>query len=58
MNSRVTAGLAIVVCAIWALSMITDAVNANYDPPAGIHGALMLVLGGIFGARIAGRDGA
>jgi hypothetical protein len=58
MNSRISGGLAIVVTTIWALSMIMDAVAANYDPPGGIHGALMVVLGGIFGARIVGRDGA
>lgn len=56
MNSRVTAGLAIVVTTVWSLSMAMDAINAGYDPPAGIHAALMVVLGGIFGARLAGRE--
>lgn len=55
MNSKVTTFLAIVVVVVWAASMVLDAVNQSYDPPAGIHGALMLVLGGVFGARIVGK---
>lgn len=55
MNPRVTTFLAILVATIWALSMIFDALNTGYDPPPAIHGALMLVLGGVFGARVVGR---
>lgn len=55
MSSRVTSSLAIVVTVIWSLSMLYDAINTSYDPPAPIHGAFMLVLGGVFGARLAGK---
>lgn len=55
MNSKITAFLSILVTVIWSLSMLLDAFNANYDPPAPIHGAFMLVLGGVFGARLAGK---
>lgn len=57
MNEKVTTWLAVSVSAVWALSMMLDAVKNAYDPPAGIHGALMLVLGGVFGARLAGKNG-
>lgn len=57
MNPRLTAGITIVVTTIWALSMILDAIpNFDYNPPAPIHGAFMLVLGGVFGARLAHKD--
>lgn len=56
MNSKITAILSILVTVMWSLSMILDAFNQNYDPPAPIHGAFMLVLGGIFGSRLAGRE--
>lgn len=55
MSPKLTTFLAIVVTALWSMSMILDAVNLNYDPPAPIHGAFMLVLGGVFGARLAGK---
>lgn len=56
MSQGVTTILALLVSGIWALSMVMDAVNTAYDPPAGIHGALMLVLGGVFGARLVGKE--
>lgn len=56
MSPKITTALAIVVTALWSMSMILDAVNLKYDPPAPIHGAFMLVLGGVFGARLAGKD--
>lgn len=55
MTPRLTAILAMVVTFIWSGSMLFDAFNQAYDPPAPIHGAFMLVLGGVFGARLAGR---
>lgn len=55
MNPKMTAILAVVVTVIWSLSMLFDAFNPAYDPPAPVHGAFMLVLGGVFGARLAGR---
>lgn len=57
MSQRVTTILALLVSFVWALSMVLDAVNQSYDPPAGIHGALMLVLGGVFGARLVNKNG-
>lgn len=56
MSQRVTTILALLVSFVWALSMVLDAVNRAYDPPAGIHGALMLVLGGVFGARLVNKN--
>lgn len=41
---------------LWAASMIYDGFNATYDPPAAIHGALTIVLGGAVGARIVAKD--
>lgn len=56
MSQRTTTWLAILVSTIWAVSMIVNVVQPAYVPPAGIHGALMLVLGGVFGARMIGRN--
>lgn len=56
MNQTVTTWLALLVSSIWAVSMIWNVVQPGYVPPAGIHGALMLVLGGVFGARMVGRN--
>lgn len=56
MSPKLTAAIAMIVTLLWSASMVLDAVNANYDPPAPIHGAFMLVLGGVFGARLAGKD--
>lgn len=56
MSPKLTTFLAIVVTVLWSASMILDAVNSTYDPPAPIHGAFMLVLGGVFGARLAGKE--
>lgn len=55
MSPKLTTFMAIVVTTLWSLSMILDAINTSYDPPAPIHGAFMLVLGGVFGARLAGK---
>lgn len=57
MTQGVTTWLAILVSTIWAVSMVINVVQPGYVPPAGIHGALMLVLGGVFGARMVGRNG-
>jgi len=51
-------GLAIVVTTVWAVSFVVSAVpGSNYSPPAGVHGAMMIVLGAVFGARIARGGG-
>lgn len=55
MSPKLTSMMAIVVTVLWSASMLLDAVQASYDPPAPIHGAFMLVLGGVFGARLAGK---
>lgn len=44
------------VFVLWAMSMIYDGYNAEYDPPAAIHGALTIVLGGAVGARLTNKD--
>jgi len=56
MNDRATTFLAIGVFIVWAASMIYDGLNTTYEPPAAIHGAITLVLGGIFGARALGKN--
>jgi hypothetical protein len=53
---KLTTFLAVLVALIWAGSLMLDAVNREYEPPAAIHGALMLVLGGTFGARVVKND--
>lgn len=57
MSPAVTTWLALLVSAIWAVSMIVNVVQPAYVPPSGIHGALMLVLAGVFGVRAMGKDG-
>lgn len=57
MSQATTTWLAILVSTIWAVSMIVNVIQPAYVPPPGIHGALMLVLAGVFGARMVGRNG-
>lgn len=57
MSQAVTTWLACLVSVVWAVSMIVNVIQPGYIPPAGIHGALMLVLGGVFGARMIGKNG-
>lgn len=58
MNEKIMNGIAIVVVAVWAMSMIANMIpSLHYDPPVGIYPALMVVLGSIFGVRIVRRDG-
>lgn len=48
-NNKVSTGLAIVITGAWAVSFIVDIVNKNYDPPASVHGLMMMVAGAVFG---------
>ncbi len=57
MSQRATTWLALLVSTIWALSMVINVIQPNRPVPAGINGALMMVLAGVFGARVAGRNG-
>lgn len=59
-GKRLTAGDFIggVVTLVWAISMVTDMLVANYDPPPMIYPALLTVLGGIFGRQISKKNGA
>lgn len=56
MNQKITSAIVLLVTVIWSLSMVYDAVNSAYDPPAPIHGAFMLVLGSIVGLKVAGKE--
>jgi hypothetical protein len=43
------------VIAVWGVAQVADVVVADYESPAEIHLAVMLVLGALFGLR--GSDG-
>lgn len=47
MDPRVTASLAFLFSAVWAVLMIWDAASAGYNPPAAIHGVPTLVIGAL-----------
>lgn len=40
---------------MWACSFIVDMLTTTYEPPAGIHAAMLVVLGAIFGAQAVRR---
>lgn len=47
-------GLAVGVAVVWAISFVADALpGSTYDPPVAVHAAFMVVLGAVFGVRIA-----
>lgn len=48
-------GLAILVALVWAVSFIVDALSDKYEPPVAIHGAMMVVLGAVFGVQLVKR---
>lgn len=50
--NKLATGLGTVVGAMWTASMTADIFIKTYDPPAMIHTAMMLVLGGIFGKGV------
>ena len=48
--------IAAVVTVVWACSFVADVVpTLAYDPPQAIHGAMLVVVGGIFGREIGRR---
>lgn len=45
-----------VVTVVWGCSFVADVIpSLNYNPPQAIHGAMLLVVGGIFGSEIRRR---
>ena len=56
MTQRNATLLGFLVFAIWASSMVWDALSASYDPPAGIQAAFLLVVGWVVGSRFAGKE--
>lgn len=55
-DTRLRLWIAGVVTVVWACSFVADVVpSLNYNPPQAIHGAMLLVVGGIFGTEVARR---
>lgn len=48
-------GLAVVVSIVWATSFVIDAFSTEYEPPIAVHGAMMVVLGAVFGVQLVKR---
>lgn len=45
--------LALTVTFVWAISFVADIVQGDkYEPPIAIHGAMLVVLGSIFGFQL------
>lgn len=56
MDKRLTAVIAIVITAAWAVSFLVDIVNPRYEVPAGIHPLMLIVAGAAFGGAVFGKD--
>jgi hypothetical protein len=48
-DARLRVGLAGVITVLWSGSIILDAVNPNYDPPASLHPLMLIVACAVFG---------
>lgn len=53
-DTRVVNAIAIIVTLVWAVTFLADIGLKEYQPPAGINVAFMLVLGAIFGIKAIG----
>lgn len=49
MDKRLTAGIAVVITAAWAVSFLVTIINPHYDPPASVHVLMTVVAGAAFG---------
>lgn len=49
--------VALVVALVWATSFVADIIITDYTPPNEVHLALMVVLGGVFGAQFLRKPG-
>lgn len=49
---KLTAGVAVVITAAWAVSFVVDVFNEGYEPPASVHALMLLVAGALFGDRV------
>lgn len=52
LSPKVVNAIALVVTIVWAITFMADIALEAYNPPGGIHAALMLVLGGVFGSQL------
>lgn len=51
--SWVVVTLALTVTFVWATSFVADIIQGEkYEPPIAIHGAMLVVLGSIFGFQL------
>ena len=48
--------IAVVVTAVWAVSMVLDMVSNGYQPPPMIHFSLLSTVGAIFGFKYSRKD--
>lgn len=56
-SDKVRNGIAIVITGAWAASVIVGLINPAYQVPSGVHGIMLVVAGGAFGANILRRNG-
>lgn len=55
-DTKLRLWIAGVVTVVWACSFVADVIpSLDYNPPQAIHGAMLLVVGGIFGTEIRRR---
>ena len=44
---------AVIVGSVWTVSFLADIFMATYEPPLGLHAVMLIVVGAIFGVKIA-----
>ena len=55
-DAKLRLWVAVVVTVVWACSFVADVVpSLNYNPAQAIHGAMLVVVGGLFGAELRRR---
>lgn len=47
--------VAIVVCIVWAASIVATLLDHTYQPPATVHLIMMAVIGALTGFKVAGK---
>lgn len=49
---RLAPYIAVVITAVWVLSLVVDAFSTSYEPSPYVHAAMMAVVGALFGEHI------
>lgn len=52
-DARVTTIIALVILAIWAVSVVYGMFNVEYTPPSSVQAAVLIVVGGVLGVPLA-----